>query len=78
MEQNPLREFEPLKKLLQHIPTKVMKGFRAYTLDLTSIDVLGDFIAIGCNAGVVFLYERSTLKLQKLESEVCIPKIIPV
>ena len=72
MEQSTLREFDALTKLLQHIPKRVMRAFRAHAIDWTSIDAAENFLAVGCNAGAVFLYDRATQEMQRLESEVSI------
>lgn len=61
-----LREFEPLVKILQLLPTKVHKAFYTLDLDWTCLDVTAEYIAIGSDFGIVYLIDRSSEKLQKL------------
>lgn len=39
-------------------------------LELTAMDANEFFIALGSNVGIVYLYDRGRLELQKLKSEV--------
>lgn len=68
---NNLREWAPLTDLLSKIPTRIQKTFFYQDVNITCIDVLSDFIALGSDVGIVFWYNRSTGNVQKLRSEVC-------
>lgn len=65
-----LREWSPLTDLLSKIPTRVQKTFFYQDVNITCIDVLHNFIALGSDVGIVFWYNRSTGDVQKLRSEV--------
>lgn len=65
-----LREWAPLTDLLQKIPTKITTKLIYKDLNITCVDVLSDFIALGSNVGIVFWYNRNTGDVQKLRSEV--------
>lgn len=65
-----LREWSPLSDLLSKIPTRIQKTFFYQDVNITCIDVLPDFIALGSDVGIVFWYNRSTGDVQKLRSEV--------
>ncbi len=39
-------------------------------LEYTCIDVTNDFIALGCNFGIVFFYDRHLSRLQRFVAEV--------
>lgn len=65
-----LREWSPLTDLLSKIPTRIQKTFFYQDVNITCIDVLPNFIALGSDVGIVFWYNRSTGDVQKLRSEV--------
>lgn len=65
-----LREWAPLNDLLNKIPGRIQKGFLYQELNITCVNVLPNFIALGTNAGIVFWYNRSNGEIQKLRCEV--------
>lgn len=73
-----LREWSPLSDLLSKIPIRIQKTFFYQDVNITCIDVLPDFIALGSDVGIVFWYNRSTGDVQKLRSEVSISQSIEI
>ena len=69
-EDETLREWAPLAKLLQKIPPRIQRGLFANPLSLTCIDALPEFLAVGTNAGLVYWYDRVNEDLQLLRCEV--------
>lgn len=67
-----LSEWAPLSDLLEKIPTKIQRGLFYIDVNITCLDVLPEFIAIGTDIGISFWYNRLTGDLQKLRSEVFI------
>lgn len=65
----PLREWSPLTNLLKKIPLKLQNGLFTQNINLTCIDVLPEFIAIGTDCGIVYWYNRDTNDMQKLKCE---------
>jgi len=53
-----LQEFEPLTNLLARVPRRIQKGVLMCDLMWTCVDVTDHWIAIGTDAGVVYLYHR--------------------
>jgi len=53
-----LQEFEPLTNLLARVPHRIQKGVLVSDLTWTCIDVTDHWIAIGTDAGIVYLYHR--------------------
>ncbi|KAK3591291.1 hypothetical protein CHS0354_004340 [Potamilus streckersoni] len=66
-----LREHEPLTHLLSLIPRKIQKGMLGThsQLNLICIDAMEDFIALGSNVGILFLYDRNKGSIERLKSE---------
>ncbi|KAK7791330.1 hypothetical protein R5R35_011714 [Gryllus longicercus] len=64
-----LREWAPLTNLLQQIPLKAQRGIFTHELNLTCVDALSDFIALGTNLGLVYWYSRRKGDLQRLRCE---------
>ncbi|XP_075166840.1 WD repeat-containing protein CG11141 [Haematobia irritans] len=64
-----IREWAPLTDVLDRIPTRINRGLFPADLNITSIDVVDDFIALGSDAGIVFWYNRFTGQIQKLKAE---------
>ena len=65
------REHEPLWSLLSQIPKKAQRGLLMQCdLILTSVHADENFIALGTNIGIVFLYRRKEQTLERLKSEV--------
>ncbi|KAL3873059.1 hypothetical protein ACJMK2_036220 [Sinanodonta woodiana] len=66
-----LREHEPLTLLLSLIPRKIQKGMLGVQsqLNLICIDAMEDFIALGSNVGILFLYDRNKGSVERLKSE---------
>ncbi|XP_032882387.1 tectonin beta-propeller repeat-containing protein 2 isoform X2 [Amblyraja radiata] len=63
------KEFSPLYYLLNAIPAKVQKGFRNVAVHLTALDANKDFIAVGTNIGMLYLYSRRMNKMTKYNLE---------
>lgn len=74
LHQNPiLKEHEPLTTLLGLIPAKAQKGmFSECELQLTCIAANGDYLALGTNVGLVFMYNRKKRCLDRLRCDVSI------
>ena len=53
---------------------QVQRGINTQTeaLEVTCIDANKDFIALGSNIGIVFLYDRSKRTIERLRSDVSI------
>ena len=47
------------------------------TLEITCIDANQDFIALGTNIGVVFLYDRNKSTIERLRSDVSLTLFMP-
>jgi len=56
--EHPLLEFEPLTNLLARVPRRIQKGVLMSDVMWTCIDVTDHWIAIGTDAGVVYVYHR--------------------
>lgn len=65
-----LREWSPLTDVFAKIPLKVQKGFFFNDLNVTCIDALDDYLALGTDAGIVYWYNRLNGNVQKLRTEV--------
>ncbi|XP_038633161.1 tectonin beta-propeller repeat-containing protein 2 isoform X1 [Scyliorhinus canicula] len=63
------KEFNPLYYLLNAIPAKVQKGFRNVFVHLTALDANEDYIAVGSNIGMLYLYCRRLNKMTKYNLE---------
>ncbi|KRT79596.1 hypothetical protein AMK59_8493 [Oryctes borbonicus] len=64
-----LREWAPLTDLFNKLPTKIQNGIFTQEIQLTCVDVLSEFIALGTNVGVVYWYNRKKKDLQRLRCE---------
>lgn len=66
-----LKEYEPLTELLSQVPKKVQRGLQTQieTLEISCFDANQDFIALGSNIGIVFLYDRSKHTIERLRSD---------
>lgn len=65
-----LREWAPLAEVLNKIPQKVQKGLFFQDLNVTCVDILPEFVALGTDAGIVYWYNRNNGEVQKLRCEV--------
>lgn len=65
-----LREWSPLTDLLEKIPAKIQRGLFSYNFNITCVDILPDFIALGTDIGIVLWYNRTSGDLKKLRCEV--------
>lgn len=65
-----LQEWAPEIRLMQQIPFKIQKGIFSRNLNLTCIDVVSEYIALGTNCGLIYWYCRATDELQRLRFEV--------
>ncbi|XP_055320315.1 WD repeat-containing protein CG11141 [Sitodiplosis mosellana] len=66
---NNLREWKPTKDVFEKIPPKIQRGFFFQELNITCIDVLPEFLAIGSDVGIIFWYNRRNGNVQKLRTE---------
>lgn len=64
-----LREWAPLTEILELIPV-ARRGFFPANLNITCIDAIEDYLALGSDAGIVFWYNRRSGEMQKLKGEV--------
>lgn len=64
-----LREWAPLTEIMDLIPA-ARRGFFPSNLNVTCVDAVEDFLALGSDAGIVFWYNRSSGEMQKLKAEV--------
>ncbi|XP_077997561.1 tectonin beta-propeller repeat-containing protein 2-like [Glandiceps talaboti] len=64
-----IKEFQPLSYLYQHLPQKAQRGIRNIDIQLTSIDVNAEFIVLGCNIGLIFLFDRKTRQITKFKCD---------
>lgn len=67
---NILREWAPLTDLFSKLPTRIQNGIFNQEVQLTCVDVLPEFIALGTNVGVVYWYNRKKNDLERLRCEV--------
>lgn len=73
MAEGPLiKEHEVLSDLLHVIPQKAQKGFFKVPLLWTCIDATVEYIAVGTDIGLVYLYHRGTGQVQKLACPVSV------
>lgn len=70
-----LREWSPsLADLWEHIPATISKSFiLRQDVEITSIDAVDEFFALGTTAGIFFWYNRSTKQLNKFNCPVSSP-----
>ncbi|KAH8418432.1 hypothetical protein KR222_010247 [Zaprionus bogoriensis] len=64
-----LREWAPLTEIMELIPA-ARRGFFPANLNITCIDAIEDFLALGSDAGIIFWYNRRSGEMQKLKAEV--------
>ncbi|KAH8299751.1 hypothetical protein KR044_005474 [Drosophila immigrans] len=64
-----LREWAPLTEIMELIPA-ARRGFFPSNLNITCVDAVEDFLALGSDAGLVFWYNRRSGEMQKLKAEV--------
>ncbi|XP_055390393.1 WD repeat-containing protein CG11141 isoform X2 [Condylostylus longicornis] len=67
-----LREWAPLT-VLEKIPTSVLHGFFPNDLNITCIDAISEFLALGTDDGLIFWYNRNNSEFQRLRIEVSSP-----
>lgn len=65
-----LREWAPQAEVLNKVPQKIQKGLFFQDLNITCVDILPEFLALGTNVGIVYWYNRSNGEVQKLRCEV--------
>lgn len=65
-----LQEWAPLSGLLREVPLSVRQGLFLETVNLTCLDALPEYLAVGTNIGVVYWYHRETHNMQRLRPEV--------
>ncbi|KAL1416626.1 hypothetical protein MTO96_027837 [Rhipicephalus appendiculatus] len=61
-----LKEFAPLTHLLSQLPQQAQRGLTKFAVKLTCLDVVAEYIAIGSNVGIVFLYDRTKNTVTRL------------
>ncbi|XP_011184188.2 WD repeat-containing protein CG11141 [Zeugodacus cucurbitae] len=66
-----IREWAPLTDIMEKIPLRMIRALGIFPADLniTCVDAISEFIALGSDAGIVFWYDRYTGELQKLRTE---------
>ncbi|XP_077865720.1 tectonin beta-propeller repeat-containing protein 2-like [Saccoglossus kowalevskii] len=64
-----LKEFKPLSYLHNLLPHKAQKGIKNIDIELTCIDVNTNYIGLGSNIGLVFLFDRKHQQLVRLKCE---------
>lgn len=65
-----LQEFQPLTNVLQTVPQRLQKGLFSQDVEWTCLDVTKEFLAIGTNVGIVFLYDRHRCTVKRLQCPV--------
>ena len=65
-----LQEFDALADIVKRIPHQAQKGLFRHDLDWTCLAISSEYIAIGTNIGLVFLYDRSKKTLERLQGPV--------
>ena len=65
-----LTEFAPLTNLLRTVPHKAQKGFSWWDIEWTCLDASREFVAVGTDIGIVYLYDRHAGSLQRLHLKV--------
>lgn len=67
-----IREWAPLTDIMEKIPVRMIRALGIFPADLniTCVDAISEFIALGSDGGIVFWYDRYTGELQKLPTEV--------
>lgn len=65
-----LKEFAPLVHILNQIPQHAQRGLNRVDVKLTCLDVISEYLAIGSNVGVVFLYDRHKNTVERLSCSV--------
>lgn len=66
-----LREWAPLWDLWQRIPETVIKSFVIKrNVEITCLDAVDEFLALGSNVGIVFWYNRAKRKLHQFKCDV--------
>lgn len=71
--QQQIREFTPLLHLLSRIPLKAQKGLTTLPLNFTCVAAAGEFLALGTNVGLIYWFNRTSLRLDRLKTEVAVP-----
>ncbi|CAD7012197.1 unnamed protein product [Ceratitis capitata] len=66
-----IREWAPLTDIMEKIPGRIARALSIFPSDLniTCVDAISEYIALGSDAGIVFWYDRYTGELQKLRTE---------
>lgn len=68
-EEGFVREWAPYTHMLNVIPTKVQFGIFSQDLNLTCMDAVGEYFALGTNVGLIYWYSRKKGTLQRLRCE---------
>ncbi|XP_053964663.1 WD repeat-containing protein CG11141 [Anastrepha ludens] len=66
-----IREWAPLTDIMEKIPVRMTRALGIFPADLniTCVDAISEFLALGSDAGIVFWYDRYNGELQKLRTE---------
>ena len=75
-----LQEFEPLTDLLVKVPHSIQKGVLMCDITWTCIDVTDDWVVIGTDVGIVYVYSRprDTVVHQLTSQVMAVPSFIVV
>ena len=69
-----LREYAPLDALLRLLPKKAQRALTlsqsAIDVEYTCVDATSEFIVLGSNISVVYIFDRQDQQLGKLKCEV--------
>lgn len=64
-----LREYSSMNYLLKQIPKKGQKGLNVFNIELTCVASCVEFIILGSNVGIIYLYDRREHHLIRLRCE---------
>ena len=65
-----LREFQPLINILQTVPHRLQKGLFSQDIEWTCLDVTKEYLAVGTDVGIAFLYDRHKGTVKRLQCPV--------
>ncbi|XP_050682591.1 WD repeat-containing protein CG11141 [Leptidea sinapis] len=68
-EEGFVREWTPCSHVLNLIPPKIQTGIFSNDLNLTCVDAVSEYIALGTNVGLVYWYDRKKGNIQRLRCE---------
>lgn len=68
-EEGFVREWAPCNHMLSLIPQRVQNGLFSSELQLTCVDAVSEYVALGTNIGLVYWYDRKKGNIQRLRCE---------